>query len=119
MNLAEYIKAQEIDDNTFWRMSSGEHQNLLDEAIELLAGKKMPEPLYRMHDMPKETLTIGKSTTEIAIAYQHGAQKEIVIQLSCGNQLHVPIEIKDDDIPCPCGNPNHWLVKHYPAEVTK
>ncbi len=33
MNLDEYIKARDKDDNIFWRLSSGVHQNLLDEAI--------------------------------------------------------------------------------------
>ncbi len=33
MNLKEYIEALKKDDNIFWYLSSGEHQNLLDEAL--------------------------------------------------------------------------------------
>ncbi len=32
MTLEQYMK--EDDSNKFWRLSSGEHENLLDEAIE-------------------------------------------------------------------------------------
>jgi hypothetical protein len=32
MKLDEYMTTN--DDNAFWRLSSGDHQNLLDEAIE-------------------------------------------------------------------------------------
>lgn len=34
MTLDEYLKHSEKDNNLFWRLSRGEHQNLLDEAIE-------------------------------------------------------------------------------------
>ena len=34
MNLKEYKKKRSTDPNVFWTMSSGEHQNLLDEAID-------------------------------------------------------------------------------------
>lgn len=34
MNLQEYIENE--DPNKFWRLSTGETQNLLDEAIELI-----------------------------------------------------------------------------------
>ena len=36
MNLDEYIRQSETDSNLFWRLDSGEVQNLLDEAIELI-----------------------------------------------------------------------------------
>ena len=32
MTLDEYLK--DTDPNTFWKLSCGEHENLLDEAIE-------------------------------------------------------------------------------------
>ena len=34
MNLKEFIEKSKEDHNLFWRLQSGEHQNLLDEAIE-------------------------------------------------------------------------------------
>ncbi len=34
MNLSEFIEESKRDRNLFWRLQSGEHQNLLDEAIE-------------------------------------------------------------------------------------
>jgi len=33
MNLTEFLKKEKEDSNLFWRLSSGDHQNLLDEAI--------------------------------------------------------------------------------------
>ena len=36
MNLDEYIRQSEADSNLFWRLDSGQIQNLLDEAIELV-----------------------------------------------------------------------------------
>ena len=36
MNLDEYIRQSETDSNMFWRLDSGEVQNILDEAIELI-----------------------------------------------------------------------------------
>ena len=36
MNLDEYIRQSETDSNLFWRLDSGQVQNLLDEAIELV-----------------------------------------------------------------------------------
>jgi len=35
-SLADYQKWSEFDDNLFWRLSCGDHQNLLDEAVEAL-----------------------------------------------------------------------------------
>ena len=34
MNLKEFIEKSKEDSDLFWRLQSGEHQNLLDEAIE-------------------------------------------------------------------------------------
>ena len=36
MNLDEYVRQSETDSNLFWRLDSGQVQNLLDEAIELI-----------------------------------------------------------------------------------
>jgi len=36
MTLDEYTAAQESDGNLFWRLDAGDHQNLLDEAVERL-----------------------------------------------------------------------------------
>ena len=36
MNLDEYVRQSETDSNLFWRLDSGEVQNLLYEAIELI-----------------------------------------------------------------------------------
>jgi hypothetical protein len=34
MSLAEFIEGEKADPNLWWRLSSGDHQNLLDEAID-------------------------------------------------------------------------------------
>ena len=39
MTLDEYLNS--TDSNDFWRLSSGEHQNLLDEAIERIEALKV------------------------------------------------------------------------------
>lgn len=36
MPLSDYIEMEKADSNLFWRLDSGHHQNLLDEAIELI-----------------------------------------------------------------------------------
>ena len=41
MNLAEYVKAEQEDSNLFWRLDSGDHLNLLEEALEII-GELMP-----------------------------------------------------------------------------
>jgi hypothetical protein len=37
MSLAEFIEGEKADSNLWWRLSSGDHQNLLDEAIDRIA----------------------------------------------------------------------------------
>jgi len=39
MKLDEYLEKQHEDDNLFFRSSPGEHQNLLDEALERIEDK--------------------------------------------------------------------------------
>lgn len=34
MNLTEFIEKEKEDSNLFWRLSSGEHQSLLDQALD-------------------------------------------------------------------------------------
>lgn len=35
--LADYVRWSKFDDNLFWRLSCGDHQNLLDEAMDRIA----------------------------------------------------------------------------------
>lgn len=43
MSLSDFIRAEKNDPNAFWRLASGDHQNLLAEALELL------EKTHRAH----------------------------------------------------------------------
>ena len=36
MNLSEFVKAEQQDRNLFWKLQSGDHQNLLDEALSII-----------------------------------------------------------------------------------
>ena len=36
MELSEYVKEERKDSNLFWRLSSGDHQSLLEEALEII-----------------------------------------------------------------------------------
>jgi hypothetical protein len=38
MTLDEFIEKEKDDSNLFWKLNCGEHQNLLDEAIERMGG---------------------------------------------------------------------------------
>ena len=35
----------------------------------------------------------------------------INIKMPCGNKIALK-QLPDNDIPCPCGNSNHWFVKY-------
>jgi len=37
-----------------------------------------------------------------------------IVHMSCGNKFPVesPDALPDEDIPCPCGNPAHWILKY-------
>ena len=50
MNLTEYRNSE--DRHLFWRLSSGEHQNLLDEAIERI--EDLENELNRIKDLVSE-----------------------------------------------------------------
>ena len=65
--LADYRKWAEFDGNLFWRLSCGDHQNLLDEAI--AAANRVPFLLAEMEwlqDQPQRILnaTLGLGLTE-------------------------------------------------------
>ena len=54
MNLQEYIAS--TDENLFWRLGSGEHQNLLDEALERI--KQLQEVIKWQRDKYPAQLSI-------------------------------------------------------------
>ncbi len=47
MTLEQYMK--EDDSNKFWRLSSGEHENLLDEAIEKMERYEKALKVIKQH----------------------------------------------------------------------
>ena len=56
-------------------------------------------------------LTINTGILENQIGFLFQFSKEIEIELSCGHSVKLKMEDLKRDIPCPCGNPNHWIVK--------
>ncbi len=42
----------------------------------------------------------------------------LTIKLPCGSEARYDTEgdIPDVSVPCPCGNPTHWLIKYVPRE---
>ena len=42
----------------------------------------------------------------------------ICITLTCGNRLDIKREenFPFEDVPCSCGNPNHWFIKYEKGE---
>lgn len=44
--IADYIEAEKLDGNLFWRIDSGHHQNLLDDAIEQI--ERLREQLHHL-----------------------------------------------------------------------
>jgi hypothetical protein len=42
-----------------------------------------------------------------------------IVKLPCGNSIAIrgAQDITDEDKPCPCGDPNHWLIRHEPNTV--
>jgi hypothetical protein len=49
------------------------------------------------------------------------ADGPLFVMMECGNSIFysMPEEIPECDTPCPCGNPDHWLVKYSKFEVNK
>jgi hypothetical protein len=37
-----------------------------------------------------------------------------ILYMSCGHKMtfHSEEKLPNQNIPCPCGNPNHWIVKY-------
>ena len=51
------------------------------------------------------------------LKHQYGAPLpvvDLVIKLSCGHQVVYKTEddIPDHDVPCPCGDPRHWMIRY-------
>jgi len=64
MNLAEYLEAEKDDSNAFWRLSSGDHLNLLEEAVDEIERLKLEIEWLRWHieyisEGPKNHVTPG------------------------------------------------------------
>lgn len=80
MNLDEYIRQSETDSNLFWRLDSGEIQNLLDEAIELIEALRAiitthPNPLECGKHDDNDTVSCGWKIAYTQIVQQIGGRK--------------------------------------------
>lgn len=70
MNLNEYIEKEKEDSNLFWRLSSGEHQNLLDEAIEKLESSGEAGVRYDREFVENEIQNLESDIIATAITYR-------------------------------------------------
>ena len=80
MNLDEYIRQSETDSNLFWRLYSGEVQNLLDEAIELIEALRAiinthPNPLECGKHDDDDPVSCGWKIAYTQIVQQIGGGK--------------------------------------------
>lgn len=74
MDLQTYLKQCDKDPNLFWRLSSGDHLNLLEEALENLENvQKLPEP-NTPDSKPLNEAEIDKALDE----YEFNADDEIM-----------------------------------------
>lgn len=81
MNLDEYIWQSETDSNLFWRLDSGEVQNLLDEAIELIEALRAiinthPNPLECEKHNDDDPVSCGWKIAYTQIVQQIGGGEE-------------------------------------------
>ena len=81
MNLDEYIRQSETDSNLFWRLDSGEVQNLLDEAIELIEALRAiinthPNPLECEKHNDDDPVSCGWKIAYTQIVQQIGGGEE-------------------------------------------
>lgn len=50
----------------------------------------------------------------VCIVGHEGADKFWRIECPCGEVVHYAInKLPTEDVPMPCGNPEHWAVKYY------
>lgn len=53
---------------------------------------------------------------ESALAYRETNPDKplLIIEMPCGSRIEywAYSDIPEVDVPCPCGNPNHWLIKY-------
>ena len=80
MNLDEYIRQSETDGNLFWRLDSGDIQNLLDEAIELIEALRAvinthPNPLECGKHSDDDPVSCGWKLTYTQIVQEIGGRK--------------------------------------------
>ncbi len=56
----------------------------------------------------------GKTLQEARDSIQRGYAFPQVLYMSCGHKVLIESmdAVLNRDTPCPCGNPNHWIVKY-------
>ena len=68
------------------------------------------EPVVAMVALDRQALLELKAT----IDKHHGGWGAFCITMPCGKsqEFRTAEDIPFDDLPCPCGNPEHWLIKY-------
>lgn len=73
--------------------------------------------LYMVHGaLSRYTALVGRDRDWL-IAYISGTESTregIIIHMPCGVSVrYAPLTtLPEQDAPCPCGNPNHWLIQY-------
>jgi hypothetical protein len=57
---------------------------------------------------------VGKTLDEAKQNIAKGYRFPQILYMSCGHQMSFfsPEKLPNQNVPCSCGNPNHWIVKY-------
>jgi len=57
---------------------------------------------------------VGNNIDEAKQSIEEGYRFPQTLYMSCGHKMtfHSAEKLPNQNIPCPCGNPNHWIVKY-------
>lgn len=73
-----------------------------------------------LHVSCRDELGVVSSRREFLEVFQEQFKLPFTIKMPCGEAI--ACEALEDiplvDVPCPCGNPNHWLIRWEPSYTT-
>ena len=91
----------------------------IDDKLYLLNGEngtpiKSCAFLFKLN-MEGFNATVTNESMKVFVLAQSGFKDKVPeVIMPCGSKVkyNTIFDIPNEDIPCPCGNPNHWLVKY-------
>jgi len=92
----------------------------IDDKLYLLNGEngtpmKSCAFLFKLVIDKESNSIISNEALKIFTLAQSGFKDKVPeVVMPCGSKVkyNTIFDIPNEDIPCPCGNPNHWLVKY-------